>query len=306
MKHGRIIVERYWAQGRAAPVAVVLGCDPLTWMTASMAPPFGSSEYELASAYRGSPVEVVRLPGTGLPVPAHAEIVLEGEIPPLAEECAYEGPFGEWPGYYSHEGHEAVVRIQSIYHRRRPILLGAPPLRPLGVGGPVGVPSIAVQMWEHLERSGVTDVAGVWAFGNHLMLVAALRQRYAGHARQALLAMAGLRHGDMKTYYVVVDDDVDPSNLEEVLWAMGTRVDPAASVEILRDTWTADLDPRLSPEQRRTGDLTMGRMLVDACRPFAWRDQFPRANVFSAGERRQVGARWHDLLAGLHAPRGPV
>jgi UbiD family decarboxylase len=304
MKHGRILVERYWASGRAAPVAVVLGCDPLTWMTASMAPPYGSSEYELASAYRGAPVEVVRLPTSGLPVPAQAEIVVEGEIPPLSEDQAYEGPFGEWPGYYSHEGYETVVRIGRIYHRRQPILLGAPPLRPLGDAGPLGVPSIAVSVWEHLERAGITDVAGVWAFGNHLMIVAALRQRYAGHAKQALTAMAGLRHGDMKAYYVVVDDDVDPSRLDEVLWAMTTRGDPARSIEIVRDAWTADLDPRLTPTQRQTGDLTMGRLLIDACRPFAWREQFPRPNVFSAEERRQVEARWRDLLEGLHGRGG--
>jgi len=66
MKHGRILVERYWRDGTAAPVAVVLGCEPVTWMTASMSPPFGTSEYELAGAYRGRPVEIVQLPLTGL------------------------------------------------------------------------------------------------------------------------------------------------------------------------------------------------------------------------------------------------
>src|SRR4029453_6350435 len=121
-KHGRIIAQKYWRQGKGAPVAVVFGCEPVTWMTSSMSPPFGASEYELAGAYRGAPVELVNLPDTGLPVPANAEIVLEGEIPPQTEESAYEGPFGEWPGYYSHQGHEPVVRIKSIYHRKNPIL----------------------------------------------------------------------------------------------------------------------------------------------------------------------------------------
>ena len=300
MKHGRIIVERYWARGEAAPVAVVLGCDPLTWMSASMSPPFGASEYELAGAYRGSAVELVRLSNTGLPVPAHAEIVLEGEIPPQTEESAYEGPFGEWPGYYSHQGHEPVVRIRSIYHRKKPIILGMPPVRPLGDGSLTGVPTLAVQVWEHLERSGVTDVTGVWAFCNQLMLVVSLRQRYAGHAKQALIAAAGFRHGDMKTYFVAVDDDIDPSNLEEVVWAISTRADPASSVDVLRDGWTGGLDPRLTPEQREAGDLTMGRMLINACKPFSWRDKFPVSNVFSAEERRQVEGRWKDVLSRAH------
>ncbi|TMA09094.1 MAG: UbiD family decarboxylase [Deltaproteobacteria bacterium] len=299
MKHGRIIVERYWREGNAAPVAVVLGCEPVTWLTASMSPPFGASEYELAGAYRGSPVEVVRLPLTGLPVPSGAEIVLEGFIPPTSEEAAHEGPFGEWPGYYTHEGDECVVRIQRIYHRREPILAGAPPLRPIGWSNI----TTYVQVWEHLERSGVTDVTGVWGFNNGLLTVVALRQRYAGHAKQALISAAGFRHGDMKCYYVTVDDDVDPTNLEEVLWAMCTRVDPATAVDIIHDAWTADLDPRLSPAKRRAGELTVGRMLINACRPYSWRDQFPKTNVFTPAERRRVQAKWRDFLENVEAKR---
>jgi len=294
MKHGRILVERYWRDGKAAPVAVVLGCEPVTWMTASMSPPFGTSEYELAGAYRGSPVEIVELPLTGLPVPSGAEIVIEGEIPPESEETAEEGPFGEWPGYYTHQGPECVVRIQRIYHRQNPILAGAPPLRPIGWSNI----TTYVQLLDHLECSGVTDVTGVWGFYNGLLTVIALRQRYAGHAKQALLTAAGFRHGDMKCYYVAVDDDIDPTNLEEVLWAMCTRVDPATAVDIIHNAWTGDLDPRLSPGKRAAGDLTVGRMLINACRPYTWRDQFPKTNVFNASERKLVATKWRDLLSG--------
>lgn len=309
-KHGRIIVERYWNRGLAAPVAVVLGAEPLTWMASSMSPPFGTSEYEVAGAYRGKAVDTVRLPMTGLPVPAHAEIVLEGDIPPMSDESAHEGPFGEWPGYYAHSGVEPVVRIRNIYYRKNPIVLGMAPLRPVGEGaGSFGIPTLAMALWDHLERSGVTDVAGVWCFASQLLVVVSLKQRYAGHAQQALLSMAGFRHGDMKRYYVAVDDDIDPSNLEEVVWAMSTRTDPAKSIQILHDAWTAALDPMLSPEQRRSNDLTMGRALINACKPWAWRNEFPVSNMFSRDDRRQLEEKWHDLLNGLqrdgaqpHAP----
>ena len=293
MKHGRIIVERYWERGQAAPVAIVLGCDPLTWMTASMSPPLGTSEYGIAGAYREQPLAVVNLANSGLPVPANAEIVIEGEIPPYSEENAHEGPFGEWPGYYTHHGREPVVRIKSIYHRANPIVFGMPPLRPLKNCNHIGVPTITPQIWEHLERGGVTDVVGVWAFSTQLLLVVSLRQRYAGHAQQALLTMAGFRQGDMKAFYVAVDDDIDPSNLEEVIWAMSTRTDPATSIEIIRGGFTGGTDPRLSPEQRSCGNLTMGRVLINACKPFNWRDQFPKSNVFSptsAARSRNAGA----------------
>jgi hypothetical protein len=77
---------------------------------------------------------------------------------------------------------------------------------------------------------------------------------------------------------------------------MCTRVDPATSIDILHDAWNADLDPRLSPARREAGDLTVGRMLINACRPFTWRDQFPKSNVFSSEERKIVENKWRDLL----------
>ena len=88
MKHGRILVERHWSKGQAAPVAVVLGCEPVTWMSGSMSPPLGTSEYDMAGSFRGAPVEIVSLPLTGLPVPAGADLVVEGFIPPITEETA--------------------------------------------------------------------------------------------------------------------------------------------------------------------------------------------------------------------------
>jgi UbiD family decarboxylase len=300
MKHGRIIAQKYWNAGKAAPVAVVFGCEPVTWMSASTSPSFGTSEYDIAGGFRGKAVDVVNLPVSGLPVPAGAELVIEGVIPPPAEETAHEGPFGEWPGYYTHQGPETVVRIQRIYHRANPIIAGAPPLRPIGWSNI----TTYVQLWDHLERGGVTDVHGIWGFYNGLLTVISLRQRYAGHAKQALITAAGFRHGDMKTYYLAVDEDIDPTNLNEVMWAMCTRVDPATSVDVIRDAWTADLDPRLSPAKREAGDLTVGRMLINACKPFAWRDQFPKTNVFNADERKIVEHKWRQLLANIGVKKG--
>jgi hypothetical protein len=84
---------------------------------------------------------------------------------------------------------------------------------------------------------------------------------------------------------------------------MCTRVDPATSVDIIRDAWTADLDPRVAPEKREAGDLTVGRMLINACKPFAWRDQFPKTNVFNAEQRKIVENRWSQLLANIGAKK---
>ena len=131
-------------------------------------------------------------------------------------------------------------------------------------------------------------------------LFAVIGPRYKGrNGGYARIVKAGFRHGDMKTFYVSVDEDIDPTNLDEVLWAMCTRVDPATAVDVIRDAWTGDLDPRVSPARREAGDLTVGRMLINACRPFSWRDQFAKTNVFSADERKKVKTKWRDLLENL-------
>jgi UbiD family decarboxylase len=289
-KHGKQIARKYWQSERACPVAVVLGCEPATWMAAPSAAKAGVSEYEYAGALRGEPVQVLRAPFTGLPVPATAEIVVEGEIPPLEEESEMEGPFGEWPGYYTHRAKECVIRVKRIMYRNDPIILGNPPLLP--VTERYGIPLFAARIWDHLEQSGVSDIEGIWCHCHTLMVVVSLKQRYAGHAMHALTAIAGMQTGaSMYRYYVAVDDDIDPVDLKQVIWAMCTRVDPAESVQTLK-SWTSDLDPRLAPEKRQQGDFTMSRMLIDACKPYFWRDRFPRANKFSAEKRREIWDKW--------------
>jgi UbiD family decarboxylase len=289
-KHGKQIARKYWQAKRRCPVAIVLGCEPATWMAAPSAAKAGVSEYDYAGALRGEPVAVIRAPFTGLPVPATSEIVVEGEIPPPEEESEVEGPFGEWPGYYTHTGKECVVRVKRILYRDHPIILGNPPLLPITER--YGIPLFAARIWDHLEQSGVSDVQGIWCHCHTLMVVVALKQRYAGHAMHALTAIAGMQTGaSMYRYYIAVDDDIDPVDLKQVIWAMCTRVDPAESIQILK-SWTSDLDPRLPPEKRDKGDFTMSRMLIDACEPFVWRDRFPMANKFSAEKREEVWQKW--------------
>jgi UbiD family decarboxylase len=296
-KHGKQIARKYWNKGRPCPVAIVLGCDPTTWMAAPFGAKGGQSEYEYAGALHGEPLKVIRTPLHGLPVPATSEIVIEGEMVSPEEESHMEGPFGEWPGYYTHSGMESVVRIKRVLHRNNPIILGNPPLLPSTER--YGIPLYAARIWDHLEQSGITGVHGVWAHCHTLMVVVSLTQRHSGHAMQALTAIAGMHAGvGMYRYYVAVDEDVDPVDLKQVIWAMCTRVDPAESVQILK-SWTTDLDPRLPPERRERNDYTMSRMMVDACKPFHWRDSFPMTNKFGTDKRREVAAKWSREIAEL-------
>ncbi|MBL8643513.1 MAG: UbiD family decarboxylase [Rhodospirillaceae bacterium] len=296
--HGRQIAAKYWARGQACPIAVVVGCEPTLTTAAAMSPPEGVCEFDLAGALRGKPVEVLYPPGSLLPVPAYAEIVIEGEMPSPSEESVLEGPFGEWTGYYTHSGQETVVRVKRIMHRNNPIILGAPPMIPTITPGDQAVPLYgACQVWRHLDKSGVENVRGVWAYGRLLMFVIAVKQTAPGQARRALTTAATSTHtvGGMQRYYIVVDDDIDITDINHVLWALCTRVRPIESIEIL-NSLTTIIDPRIAPDLRAKGDLSMGKVLIDACKPFDWIDKYPGQNRFEEPYRSEIRERWSSRL----------
>ena len=109
-RHGAIIAKQYWDQGKSCPLAVVSGEDPALFIAGFEYLPTGHSEYDFAGAIKGCPIEVVAGPHTGLPLPAHAEIILEGELLPMSEATLLEGPFGEFTGYYAAEARPGPER----------------------------------------------------------------------------------------------------------------------------------------------------------------------------------------------------
>lgn len=301
--HGRIMREKYWAKGKSCPVAISFGQEPALWIAAGHSIAYGASEYEFAGWVRDEPVEIVTGPVSGLPLPATAEIAIEGEVPPPSEEARVEGPFGEWPGYYGHGARvEPIVRLQALYHRHEPILAGAPPLKPpiLTFGLPFG----AAAIWQYLEKADVPDIRGVWCFaggsspgGGAPFLVVSLTQRYNGHAQQAALAALGARAGAYHgRFVVVVDDDIDPADLNEVIWAISTRCDPKTAMTIIDGCWSTPLDPAMHPEKKDVGDFTNSRVIINACRPYAWKDRFPPVNVISPELRDKLTMKWKRLL----------
>ncbi len=102
-RHGAIIAKKYWDKGKSCPVAVVNGQDPALFIAGFEYLPDGQSEYDFAGAIKGAPIEVMPGPVTGLPLPAQAEIILEGELLPTKKLTLPEGPFGEFTGYYAAE-----------------------------------------------------------------------------------------------------------------------------------------------------------------------------------------------------------
>ena len=297
-KHGRIHRDKYMAKGEPMPVCIVVGTDPLSFLTSSTEVPEGMSELDMMGAYRGKPIRCVTGKHTGLPFPSNSEVVIEGFIHPGNTER--EGPFGEWLGYQGGAMEaEPWVDIAAIYHRNDPILLGAAHIRlPYEYARYRAISRSAV-LKENMAKAGVPDVTEVWAHevgGSRLFLAVAIKQRYPGHAVQAGHIAAMCHAGAyLGRFVIVVDEDVDVTNLEEVIWAACTRCDPASNINFIENAWSSALDPMISPDDRKAGKLYNSRAIIDACRPFHWKDNFQKVNAPSPEARREAWDRWSHL-----------
>ncbi|HXP30413.1 MAG TPA: UbiD family decarboxylase [Stellaceae bacterium] len=299
-KHGRIHRDKYMARGEPMPVAIVAGGDPMTFLLTCSEVPYGICEYDLVGGIRGKALEVVKGRVTGLPIPANAEIVIEGFVQP--GNTKLEGPFGEWTGYYASDvRQEPVLDIKAIYYRNNPILLGCPPQRPPDELARYRAVTRSALLRENILKAGVPDVVAAWAHETgtaRLLLGISIKQRYPGHAKQAGHIASQCHVGAYAgRYVIIVDEDIDPSNLEELIWAMLTRSDPASSIDIIHNAWSTPLDPRIDPVQKERGDFTNSRAIIDACRPFHWRDKFPKVNMPSPEMRRIARQKFGYLLS---------
>src|SRR6202050_3933854 len=304
-KHGRVMRDKYAARGERMPVVIICGGAPMSFLMGSSEVPPGVCELDIIGGMRGQPVEVIKGPITGLPIPANAEIAIEGFVEP--DNVRLEGPFGEWTGYYASDHRpEPVIDIKAIYHRHEPILLGCVPQRPPDEICRYRAIVRSALLRENIEKAGVPGITAAWAHevGNaRLFLAVAVKQRYPGHGKQAGHIAAQCHVGAYcGRYVIVVDDDIDVSNLEEVIWALITRSDPATSIDIIRGAWSTPLDPRIEPERKAAGDFTNSRAVIDACRPWHWRDKFPTVNMPSADARREALQRFGHLLGSCSAP----
>lgn len=295
-KQGRIMREKYWGRGQSCKVAVSFGQDPLLYLAGGMEIPHGLSEYEWVGGLQGYPVPVIEGEYTGLPIPATSEIVVECEAIPGEERT--EGPFGEWTGYYASSMRpEPIMRVKRLYHRNNPIMLGAPPTRPPCEFNYMRCFMRSAMIWQEMEAAGVPDVRGVWcheAGGSRLLTIVSIKQRYPGHARQAGMVATYCHAGAyLGRYVIVVDDDIDVTNTNDVLWALTTRSNPEQDIDIVRRSWSGVLDPIIPRGQ--TGHNS--RAVIDACRPYEWMKDFPPVAESSPEVRRATEKKWGKILS---------
>ena len=295
-KDATIDREKWWKMGKPMPIAAAYGIDPLLFLVAATSLPKTECEYDYYSGINGAPIEVFTSDLTGLPLPARAEIVLEGFLYP--DETFAEGPFGEFTGYYGRpSGATPYMRVERVRYRDNPTLTCA--LMADGAANEAGLFWAALRsagIWADLQKLGVPGIQGVWSIPEAAgwgITVVSIKQMYAGHAPQVMALAAQCTAGAyFGKYVIVVDEDVDPTNVNQVLWAMATRSRPAQSIDILRETWSTYLDPSLNPPEIRPWG---SKCLINACMDYRFIKTFSKRTKLSKEAYDNVVARWQEL-----------
>jgi 4-hydroxy-3-polyprenylbenzoate decarboxylase len=297
-KDAKIDLVRTWKRGKRLPVAAVVGLHPLWLALGAQKFPKDFSEYDAIGGVMGRPLELVPVGDDGILVPATSEIVLEGYVE--LGDSKSEGPFGEFTGYYGTPDADApVMTVTAIHHRRNPILTNALLAEyPANETSLLGAVARSAKLWDDLERLGIPGIRGAWAVpaaaNGKGMVVVSVEQRYPGHAAQVLAIAAQAPATAYYTKWIIaVDEDVDPTNMNDVIAAMSTRCSPADDLDILRHTWGSRLDPSVNPPELR---LSGSKVLVNACKEHRFLSSFPKRMAVHRDVWQRVAARWSTEL----------
>ncbi|HTV56743.1 MAG TPA: menaquinone biosynthesis decarboxylase [Terriglobia bacterium] len=217
-------------KGRRMDVAVALGADPVTMLSAILPLPADLDEFMFAGFLRKAAVELVKCETVDLEAPANAEIVLEGYVD--LDDIRTEGPFGDHTGYYSLEDRFPAFHVTCVTRREKPIyvstIVGRPPMEDYWMGHAVErifLPLMSAQLPEivdmHMPAEGVF----------HNLMIVAIRKSYPGHARKVMNAIWGLPGAMFTKCLVVIDHDVDVHNLREVAWKALNHIDPERDIQ---------------------------------------------------------------------------
>lgn len=251
------------ALNQPLPVAICLGCDPMATFMASTPIKYDQSEYDFVGAlYDGVPMEITKAPTLDLDIPVGCEVVIEGYIEPRYREC--EGPFGEFPGSYSGARLQAVVKVTAISYRDNPIFENLYLGLPWSEIDYLMALNTSVPLFKQLQES-FPEVKAVNAMYTHgIGAIISTGVRFGGFGKTVAMKLLTTPHGlaYCKTI-VVVDDFVDPFNLEQVMWAITTRVDPIKDVAVIPNCPGMPLDPSSNPPGIHN------KLIIDATTPKA-------------------------------------
>ena len=225
---GAYIYREYERRGEPAPIVIAIGHHPAFVMGAVCRISGIGGEFEAAGGLLGEAVDITRAETCDLPVPARAEIVIEGEV--LPHERRAEGPFGEWPGHYTADGPKPVIRVKAITMRRDPIYydIFSANREHLVLGSLPRMGSI--------YRNVKQVVPGLKAINvpahSRMHCYVSIKKHRDAEVKKAAFAALNTEPENLKMI-VVVDDDIDVFNDGDVMWAIGTRFDAARDLLVI-------------------------------------------------------------------------
>lgn len=285
--------HRQWAaKGADMPVAVVIGADPATLLSAVMPVPEGVSELALSGLINNRRATLAPCRTIPLHVPASAEIILEGTVSP--SEAALEGPFGDHTGYYNAPEHYPVFRLSGMRVRDGASYLttftGRAPDEPAVLG------EAMLEIFKPLLRQQIPEIVDVWLppeACSYRIAIVSIAKKYPGQARRVMMGLWSLLpQFSMTKLVIVVDDDVDIRSWSDVMWAVSTRLDPSRDVMLIERT-PIDLLDFASPLEGLGGKLGLdatNKIGSETAR------EWGRGLQMSADVERRVSERWSELF----------
>lgn len=291
------ILKKYAKEKKKMPVCVVIGGDPLLMIASAATLPGVANAFDAVSTLRGEPLKLVQGELSGLPFPADAEIVVEGEIDPnvLKEE----GPFGEYTGYYTEELFKPlpkpVIEVKRVYHRNNPIFVGTTVGRPVGDQHMLYAFARNFSLWYELESMKIPGIKSVYTLpeaAGRFWVIVSIQQMYPGHAEQVAHAVLASNTGTYGVKGVIlVDDDIQADDLPRVWWALGVRYHPLRGTQIIQRGRSTPLDPALGPEDNK---FITPRIILNATIPFEW-EQKPVEVKLNEEVLNRIRERWQEL-----------
>jgi UbiD family decarboxylase len=262
-RQGTRNVASWTEKGKRAPIAWVIATEPVTHLATVANLPYGRDEIELAGGLKGEPIELVRCRTIDLSVPAHSEIIIEGEIAP--DDLGDEGPFGEFAGYMGQVGRRPVAHVSAVTHRRDPIYYGytsqMPPSESTTIQSLMNAGVILQTMRDHVGDQAVQDVWIDLTFGGLLAHgVVAMTPQFPGHGKRVGRTIADIT---LLKRITVVDADVDIRDPLHVDWALNSRFSPQRDTVIIDDVYVPlEIDPSVRDAH---GNLIQGsKIILDA------------------------------------------
>ncbi|MCL5075824.1 MAG: UbiD family decarboxylase [Chloroflexi bacterium] len=291
IQHMNLHMQAAEARGESLPVAVIVGAEPTIGYVAVTKVPFGVDEFAVAGGLRGEPVELVKCETVDLEVPATAEIIIEGEVPPYYREP--EGPFGEFPGYMGAAGDLPIINVKCITHRHHPIYQAFFSQMPPSESSCIKAISREWTIYKHLKRDlglPIVDVHLKESGASIAYLVISLKKQYEGQPKQVMWAAWSVDSTCGKIT-VVVDDDIDIRDPFALEWALSFRMQPARDIIVMDNVPAVALDPSIAPPhvpQTDRARLMGSKIGIDATR----KHEYPALALPPAEHLELVEKNW--------------